>query len=345
MNTLLALVLLAKLPVRTLSLNSPVPPKPIRIACPVGQTTRIVFPEPFVPGGVRASQGATDALGIVMESSRPVGILAVRPVNHPAQGTLTLRGTSVVLTLVLWTAGEGLGSEVRIAVVDPGEAARPVDSLPHGSAKSHGAPSAPESVSLSHREGELSRPEPPPAHQATAPGNESAVSPPTTAALRLRTIALEVPSMGRNATLASRSGAESRNPHPPVPAVDMPTLSEGLDLRGLLLARPEHIGRREGLPGQPSLTLEDALKSEKWIWLRFVLASGANSHVEEVSWEGGLIQSFYVQPSQSDLRIVVQLPRAPVTKHTRVLLKLTPGGSYRFALSAPWLSTFVRELF
>jgi hypothetical protein len=34
-----------------------------------------------------------------------------------------------------------------------------------------------------------------------------------------------------------------------------------------------------------------------------------------------------------------------VTKRTRVRIRVSPGGEYKFALSAPWLSVFVRELF
>ena len=124
-----------------------------------------------------------------------------------------------------------------------------------------------------------------------------------------------------------------------------PSAQEALDLEGLLLARPEHIGRREGLPGQPPLTLDDALKSDAWVWLRFTLPGGAASRLEEVSWENGVIRAYQTQPVKSDLRIVVQLPRARVTKRTRITVKVAPGGSYKFALSAPWLSTFVRGLF
>src|SRR5260221_2001414 len=128
-SPLVALLLLAGLPVRTLSLGTSAPAKPVRVACPRGQTTRIVFPEPFLPGGVRVSRGATDAMGIVLEASRPAGVIAIRPENHPASGTVTLRGPSVLVTLVLWTAAEGIGSEIRVIVHGPSShpAAAPAD--------------------------------------------------------------------------------------------------------------------------------------------------------------------------------------------------------------------------
>ena len=117
------------------------------------------------------------------------------------------------------------------------------------------------------------------------------------------------------------------------------------DFEGLLLARPERIERREGLPGQPHVVLEDALRSDRWVWLRFRVQDGARGGVERVAWEHGVIGSFRAQAAGPDLRLVIQLPRALVTKRTRVDLRLRPGGSYRFRVDAPWLSTFIRDMF
>ena len=124
-SPLVALLLLTGLPVRTLSLSTSTPAKPVRIACPKDRTTRIVFPEPFLPGGVRVSRGATDAMGIVLEASRPTGVITIRPESHPARGTVTLRGPSILVTLVLWTAEEGIGSEIRVVAPGPSDNTRP----------------------------------------------------------------------------------------------------------------------------------------------------------------------------------------------------------------------------
>src|SRR5258706_14089378 len=124
-SPLVALLLLAGLPVRTLSLGTSTPANPVRVACPRGQTTRIVFPEPFLPRGVRVSRGATDAMGIVLETSRPSGVITIRPESLPSSGTVTLRGPSVLVTLVLWTAAEGIGSEIRVIVPGPSDSSRP----------------------------------------------------------------------------------------------------------------------------------------------------------------------------------------------------------------------------
>jgi len=360
---LVALLLLAGLPVRTLSLGTSTPGKPVRVACPRGQTTRIVFPEPFLPGGVRVSRGATDAMGIVLEASRPAGVIAIRPENHPASGTVTLRGPSVLVTLVLWTAAEGIGSEIRVIVPGPSDsshpAAAPADPADRSRTATAPAASGDRSKSpstlLAGRGGvattggasetpqSLPVAKPPSVVPAddTSHGTATADPGPIRSDEMAKTASIPLP------------GAEGTSD--PAPSAVLrpiagevghgPSAQETLDLEGLLLARPEHIGRREGLPGQPPLTLDDALKSDAWVWLRFTLPGGAASRIEEVSWENGLIRAYQTQPVKSDLRIVVQLPRARVTKRTRITVKVAPGGSYKFALSAPWLSTFVRGLF
>jgi hypothetical protein len=113
------------------------------------------------------------------------------------------------------------------------------------------------------------------------------------------------------------------------------------------LLKPQRIGREEALPGQRPVILEDALKSDMNVFLRFraVGAAKAKDLIAKVSWEHGEIRTYTVVPSGPDLRILVQLPRARVSKATRISMKLTSGDSYKFSLSAPWFSSFLRSLF
>lgn len=353
MSPVAALFLAVALPVRTLSLDTSAPTKPVRIACPKGETTRIVFPEPFLPGGVRASRGATDALGIVLEMSRPAGVITVRPESHPVTGTLTLRGPSVAVTLLLWTAAEGAASEIRVVVAGPGDPARPkVATTAIDRSAPTGAKGGAEPVSSARvADGRALGTEGDSATPGTAQVIPVAAPAPTYGVLpTLKLVDMAPPSSKPTVTAGPllldpqpvpQDLATSRSSSPEGTVAQQ----DGLDLKALLLAQPEHIGRREGLPGQPPLTLDDALKSEEWVWLRFTLPGGAESRLEAVSWENGLISASQTRTVKSDLRIVVQLPRMQVTKRTRITLKLAPGGSYKFALSAPWLSTFVRGLF
>lgn len=118
-----------------------------------------------------------------------------------------------------------------------------------------------------------------------------------------------------------------------------------LDLDGLLAATPVPIDRREGLPGQPEMVLVDALKGDKWIWLRFRLERGAAARVERVSWEHGEIASYTQEAAGEDLRVVVQVPRARVTRKTRVSVKVEGGGLYRFPLRPGTIMSLFRSLF
>jgi hypothetical protein len=128
----------------------------------------------------------------------------------------------------------------------------------------------------------------------------------------------------------------------PVPATPAPPL---LDLQGLLRATPRAIDRREGLPGQRPMVLKDALFGDEWVWLRFHLEGGALARVDRVWWEQGDIATYVQEANGKDLRIVVQIPRAAVSKKTRVSLRVAAGPAYRFALTPSTLTSFFKELF
>jgi hypothetical protein len=147
----------------------------------------------------------------------------------------------------------------------------------------------------------------------------------------------------------SPSPVATAAPAPPVPAISPPPTAApappALDLQGLLRATPRTIDRREGLPGQRPMVLKDALFGDEWIWLRFHLEGGATARVDRVWWEQGEIATYIQEANGKDLRIVVQVPRAPVSKKTRVSLRLADGPAYRFALTPSTLTSFFKELF
>ena len=130
-----------------------------------------------------------------------------------------------------------------------------------------------------------------------------------------------------------------------VPPVTVPTPAPAAEPSGLVWAKAVVIGRREGLPGQRSMVLVDALSGQETVWLRFRLEDGAPAEVARVHWEHGEVTTFEQVADGADRRVVVQLPRAQVTPKTRVSLELAGGPTYRFALTAPTLARLFRSLF
>jgi hypothetical protein len=174
--------------------------------------------------------------------------------------------------------------------------------------------------------------------EATAEGAGREVrlgEPPSSAASETAT--LPPPASPRSpppSTVAAVPPAPPATPGPPV-----------LDLQGLLRATPRAIDRREGLPGQRPMVLKDALFGDEWVWLRFQLEGGASDRVDRVWWQQGDITTYVQEASGKDLRIVVQIPHAAVSKKTRVSLRVAAGPAYRFALTPTTLTSFFRELF
>jgi hypothetical protein len=133
-------------------------------------------------------------------------------------------------------------------------------------------------------------------------------------------------------------------PTPPATMATAPPASP-LDLEGLLRATAHTVDRREGLPGQRPMVLKDALYGDQWVWLRFLLEGGGTARVDRVWWEQGDITTYVQEVAGKDLRIVVQVPRAGVSKKTRVSLKIASGPAYRFALTPSTLTSFFKGLF
>jgi hypothetical protein len=135
---------------------------------------------------------------------------------------------------------------------------------------------------------------------------------------------------------------------PPPLATSMPETvaapapeAAGLAAVELLRARVVVAGDRESLPGQPAMILTDVLQGERWVWLRFRLEAGAAARISRVSWEGGEIADVTQEPQDRDLRVVVRLERAALTRRAHVSLEVEGGATYTFGLD----SRPLRELF
>jgi hypothetical protein len=132
---------------------------------------------------------------------------------------------------------------------------------------------------------------------------------------------------------------------PAATAAAPPAAGTALHLEGLLRARPVAVGRHEGLPGQREMVLVDALHGEEWIWFRFRLEGGASLRLARVSSERGEITTYVQEPAGADLRVVVQVPRAAVTRSSRLRLEVADGPTYAFALGSRSIGRFLKDLF
>src|SRR5262245_42820500 len=167
---------------------------------------------------------------------------------------------------------------------------------------------------------------------------------------------------------ASPQIATNTSPEPPVPASPstaahsqgQPASTPAAELSAVatapgrsaddeltLLSGAEHIaiGRREGLPGQKEVVLVDALKSQDWFWLRFVVRDGASERVERVTLGGKDVTGFVARAEARDLRVTAKVPRANAGNKARVDLLLASGARYTFPLTSSSLSAFLRGLF
>ena len=321
---------------------TPAADKPAVVECPVGQETRIVFPEAVTelrtpPAGVVRS------LRLRVIAAAPRAIIALTPTTHPLEASLGFEGPTAKLRVEIRTVATGKSREVRLRA-DGASDATTIESTPAPPARV-----SPEAVRV--------RPKPSPTAMPTPP--QTAVRPvgPPAAADEVATPEVVVlrpvwaaPPSPTPATLLLPSPGPSPAPSPSAaiatPATDPMTgpAAASFDASALALAQPQRIGREEGLPGQRGVVLEDALRGKALVWLRFRVPNGAKARLDGVRWERGEIKSVLVEPDGRDLRVVVQLPRAGVTKNTRVELRVD-GQAYKFAVSAPWFSSFLRSLF
>lgn len=300
----------AGLPVRSVAIPPAAVAKPVRIECPVGQLTQIVFPERLVL--LKASAGAADALGVAAQQSAPLGVVSVRPVKV-STGTLELRGPSLVLVIVLQGVEKGGPSEIRLTLTPA--------SPPAPSPKPSPPPSAMAGASLAPSPTAAPSSPPPPTLPMARTIPQLLASSPSSAAA--------VPSS--SATPLQFSAA------PPPPVV-------GFDAEAFRASKAVSIGRREGLPGEPEMTLDTAFTGHRSVWLSFSLQGAAKARVSSVTWEGGEISEYTQEPAGKDLRVLVQLPKDKVSRGTRVTVKVESGGTYRFALNTGTFTDFLKGL-
>lgn len=281
---------------------------PIRVECPVGETTRLLFPERL--SRVTASAGAKTAFGITVESYRPFGVLTVRPPGAAQPARLEIAGPSMRLILNLRSVAHAVPDEIRFAW--PAAAPRPVE---EGKGTSVTTESGPGIAS------------PSPTSVAPEPQGAEAATPPVLSALDERPTDTEIP-----------------RPDPATSAATPADVPEA-DVDDLLSAKPERIGRREGLPGQKPVVLVDALKGEAWLYLRFLVENGSEERLASVTMGDQALDVLVEAPQDKALRIVVRIPRSEITRKTRVTLKLVSGAEYRFGLSSGTLTAFLKGLF
>lgn len=315
--------------VRTITLNDRSQEKAVPLSCTVARTTRIVFPEPS--RRLKVSAGAKERLGIRFVATLPRAIIEVMPVAAGASGTIEFTGASGALTLLITAVESESASDVRLAFPDPPTAPRPEQRAPPAPATRQAPVGARIPPALT--------PTPPPAGPQVRP----AATPSPVAALSQPIAGPTSPTP--EPTSAQPPQLQSAAGQAPTPSPSPSTMVPSLDVSELLQLRPVAIGRREGLPGQRPLILEDAFKSDANVWLRFRLVGGSKERVSVISWEHGPLTSFLQVPEGKDLRLIVRLTRSNVSKKTRVRIRLEGEKADRsFALDSPWLSSFLRSL-
>jgi hypothetical protein len=105
--------LVASIAVRTVTVAGDAGLRPVRIACPVNATTRIVFPEPMRQLKRPAERSS---LALSFEQTKPLGVILVRPVEHPSSETVEFLGPAIALRVRLESAAEGDAAEVRLSL-------------------------------------------------------------------------------------------------------------------------------------------------------------------------------------------------------------------------------------
>jgi len=314
------------------------------VECPVGVETRIVFPEAVIELRTPAA-AVVRALHLRVVASSPKAILSLAPVSTPLEALVVFEGPTTTLRVQVRAIATGTAQEVRLpgpAASSPAPPTVPARAIKTpGSATS--ARAVPRAVARMVPPSLAPAPPPPAARPETAL-TPSAVPPEPAAdaeVVVLRPVWVATPTPTSAPT--PQAIASPPTGTPAAGSTGRQPATSSFDAAALALARPQRIGREEGLPGRPAVVLEDALHSASLVWLRFRVPGGAKWRVDSVRWERGDLDVMVV-PDGKDLRVVVQLPRREVSKHTRVEIRLA-GETYKFPVSAPWFSTFLRSLF
>lgn len=342
MTGLLSAALLSVAVVREVTLTPENTASPIKVECPVGESTRLVFPERL--SRVTASAGAKTAMGITVESYRPQGVMTARPPSPGGPARLEIAGPTMRLVLELRSVERGPAAEIRFVVPAAMLPAVGKGSVPAGApvpGQDQGTPpTSPGAV------------DPQAAKESPGPSANSPLESPNSSAEANRQFM--TPTGAHNGSgeaqpdVTGREQASRDSNGPPAnPAASSASPPDELDadLGDLLSAKPERIGRREGLPGQKPVVLVDALKGEAWLYLRFLVENGSDERVASITIGEQALDVLVEAPQDKALRIVVRVPPSAITRKTRVTLKLVSGAEYRFGLSSGTLTAFLKGLF
>lgn len=344
-----ALLLVAALPARTVALTR-APGEAAIVRCPVGVTTRIVFPEPVVAAIAPEMQRA---LGVRWEAGNTSKVVLVRPAEHPAKARLAFTGKSFGRQAIrLQTVESGEASEVRLAVeAPPPNRSTPPPMSQRPAPEGRGHPVEPSTAHASQGGGEA--PKAGPAHPSagalpdagTVAGGVAGQAPlaPEEAAKPQPVEPERVLEEGAGEERSPGDASGRASPPPSVAPAVSAAPEASIDLSELATLTPERLDRKEGLPGQRAMTLTHLLRGPRHVFAVFSLEGGAKTRVENVSWDKGEVRSYSQSPVGSDLRIVVQLP-AEANSKTRVALKLAEGGTYRFRLRSGSFTSSVKEI-
>jgi hypothetical protein len=352
MTMALAAVVLAALAVRSLPLPADPVAIPVTIEVPKGFATTIVVPQGFAQ--VRGA--GLRAFGVEVVQYRPEGRVLVRPSGLVAEVTLGVladrqgpptmkvhlvvggapgdsevrlvrtappgptvsgarRALAVAAVAVPARAGARVGGGTTGEAVNMERAARPLSSSP--------ASAAPPTDGIERKGAEPSKPSEP-VGKAEGPKEEGVAA---------GSAAPMAPSAPSSTSLDVLTQARSGEP-PGLEGVVAASVSV-LELQDLAHAEVQVIGRREGQPGYPWMTLENVARGEKWAFVRLTLAS-PTAEIESISWEGkgaGPKEApFEAKSLGRELKITAQLPLAAATSRTRVRVRVRGGGVYTFPL-------------
>jgi len=286
-----------------------------------------------------------DVLSALQAGDPSVATTAPRPRRRGALvAGLTGGSLGAVAALALWTNGGGAPGARSAAPLEAAQA-RADDAVAPAPPLATPPPPAPPTLAAATVTKATASPAPlpSPATSLRAASPEPTPVPEPAASTPPAPVATPAP-------LAAEAVSTPPPTPPPAPvepraSAPPPVAGPGLHLEGLLRARAVAVGRHEGLPGQREMVLVDALHGEEWIWFRFRLEGGASLRIARVSWERGEIGSYVQEASGSDLRVIVQVPRAAVTRNARLVLEVADGPAYTFALGSRSLGRFLKELF
>ncbi len=314
---------------------------PLRIECPLNQATRIVVARSLRRVVVKPPT-AVDPLGIAVLGSRPEGIIRVQPTRHPLSAEMHVSVEGRVLVLALRTSSQGAPSELRLvlATAEPEPAAEPLARAMVRPAPQRPVPTHAPTPAILAQPNALPTPVPTP-----VPTPSRSASPTPAPVVAQATAPPARPSLSAPVPAVTPTSLFTPRPAPPAPQpTAQPASSPAMDFEGLLSAKSVAINRREGLPGQKPLVLDDALKGDTSVWLRFTLHGGAAERVALVTLAGQPVSLFSQKPAGNDLKIVVQVPAASLTKKASMALELAGGRRYYFAaLTTPTLTNLLKR--